>query len=178
MGNVDENETDKVPPKKVKMTLIDLVASPVFGLLLRLLTLLLLAYSGGLATYKGILEIAKLDTVREDSYILKKDIPGNTILLKQAISEIDHLIENGGLLGNDASKINEWLQEVLTFVQELPLEKDFTWQESPWQGQTMSRAEANIRWALQDTSLVVQGQKTRGVLKGLKAALSARVWGE
>ena len=123
----------------------------------------------GTACYEGLLQITNQETVIKNTYILKKDIVHN-ILKKEAIREIDHLIQNGRKL-KDKSEMNIWLMRVLTFTQVLGLEKDRTYKE-----QKMSAVEANVRWVFdRNPSIETQSQQVLGILEGLKSGFEPQI---
>jgi len=127
------------------------------------------AFGVGFTTSNAILSLTNQETVTKGSYILKRDLTG-TILRKEAIQTIDALIETGAKLGNNEEETTVWLLQVLTFIQYINLEKNSVDE----QGQKISAAEANIRYALKHPSIRVQAQKTLGVLKGLRSALTVQ----
>jgi len=129
---------------------------------------LVLGFTAGIGVFKGALEITDREIVPKNSYVFKRDLTG-TILRNEAVQRIDNLIENGAKLSNEEDT-TVWLLQVLTFVQYINLEKN----ASDEQGQKISAAEANIRYALKDPKIKVQGQKTLGVLKGLRSALTVQ----
>lgn len=126
------------------------------------------AFGIGLTAYQLVLEAADLDVVREGTYTLNKDLEGR-LIRRDAVREVVRLIDVGEALETDNSSIHAWLLESRTFVHELGLEKD-----SEWDGQKVATIERNMLWAVQDSSVELQVQKTLGVLRGLRAAFSSR----
>jgi len=128
-----------------------------------------LCFGAGFGSYRAILEIAHLDTVPKDSYVLKQDLIGRVIGV-EALAEIEHLVEIGEKLSGNVNDSRTWLLRTVTFVHEVKLEQDTT------VGNTkMSTVEKDIRWSLEDPSVESQVQKTLGVLQGLRSAFRARV---
>lgn len=130
---------------------------------------LLAGFTGGIAAYRGLLEITNQETLIKGCCIPKDQLAG-TILKHEAVREIESLIDIGQGLDNDQAKTRVWLMQVLAFVHGIGLEKD-----SEWQGQKMSAIESDIRYVLTDPSIDVQRQKILGILKGFRSALQTRV---
>lgn len=145
--------------------LTDQLRNPV----VQLLTAVVVGFTAGMASYRTILEVAHLDCVSEDSYVLKQDMAGRLIGV-EALAEIDHLVELGEKLGGNLDDSQIWLLRTLTFIHEINLEQDAT-----LDGVRMSSVEKDIRWAMTDPSVASQVQKTLGILQGLRAAFRARV---
>jgi hypothetical protein len=133
------------------------------------LSTIVMGFIAGFVAYSKIVEISGEVLVGKDSYILKKDLVG-TILKSEAISEIDHLIEIGQKIYKNDDDTRIWLMRVMGFIHGLNLEKD-----TNWNGTKMSSIEADIRYALTDTSLENQRQKTLGVLLGFRSAFQTSV---
>jgi hypothetical protein len=134
-----------------------------------LLGAVLAGFAGGIASYRGLLEITNQETLIKGCCIPKDQLAG-TILKHEAVREIESLIDIGQTLDNDQAKTRVWLMQVLAFVHGIGLEKD-----SEWQGQKMPAIESDLRYVLTDPSIDVQRQKTLGILKGFRAALQTRV---
>jgi hypothetical protein len=133
-----------------------------------LLTAVVGGFTAGVATFERTLALAGREIVPEDSCVPKSELAG-TMLRTEAIQRIVDLIEHGEKLNDDRGRTT-WLLQVLTFVQYLTLEKNTTDEK----GVQMSAAESNIRYALKEPQIAIQAQKTLGVLKGLRSALSVQ----
>lgn len=80
------------------------------NLVIWLLSMLLVGFLAGLGTYKGILEIAKLDTVPINDYIKKSDVQSNYILKgehKKILSQIKSL-PNKDIFNTEIGKWKTW----------------------------------------------------------------------
>lgn len=158
---------DKLPKKKARSgseTWKGLYKQPVvafFGALV-------VGFTAGIEAYRYFLNITNQETVIKNTWVLKSEVTG-TLLRNEAVREIDHLIENGEKLNKD-EETAKWLLQTLTFVQYINLDKNIVDEK----GQKMSAVEANIRYAQTFQSIKVQVQKTLGVLKGFRSALSAQ----
>ena len=103
------------------------------------------------------------------SYVPLNRIAG-TIVAREAVGEIKHLIELAQGVGDDPAKATTWLLRVRAFIHGVEFAKD-----AIYEGQQMSTYEKDIRWAQTDPSVQVQVQKTLGILQGLAAALQTRI---
>ena len=138
---------------------------------------LFIGFSAGIGTYKSIQSIANLDVVQQGTYIKKSNVVGN-LLRKEALGQIEHLIEIGGKIDFDENTAEgeDYILRVHTFVHYLNLP-----QEIEIGGEKYSFAEQRIDHIIRDipntggppAPLDQKVSRIVGVLKGLKASLSA-----
>ena len=149
---------------------------PSLSLIIKAFISLCVAIGTLIGAFAGYLLMTNQELVVKGSCIPKSEIIYGKILRREAVNEIGHLIEIGEKIASNESETNVWLLQVLVFIHAIDLEQEFTWQTEPLQGQKMSAVEADIRWALlQNEPIGIKAQKILGVLKGLRAALQARI---
>ena len=131
---------------------------------------LVVGFSTGLATYQGILHVAKLDCIPQGTWVDANEVVGR-VIGNSAVIQLDVLIEKGETI-KDEREVESWLLEAVTFVHGLNLEHDDKYKETE-----MSTDEKNIYWAFDHPELETQRRKTLGVLRGLKASFLAKIKG-
>ncbi len=144
------------------------------------LTSLVVGFVSGVAVYNGILRIAKLEVVQEGAYIKKSDVVGN-LLRKEAVREIEHLLEIGEKLNeSQIAEAEEYMLRVHTFVYYLglPYDVEKVDYKSSHAAQRIDEIIRNalLVWGRKNLEVPLDQKVSRimGVLKGLKASLSAR----
>ncbi len=137
--------------------------------LLQFLIALVIGFGAGYGTYREMLVVSNQVPVAKVSYVLKADITGPMVVRRDAIRDIDKLIDEGGNLPNDQGAMTSWLQQVAIFIHYLGLPAEVS-----VDGERISHIEKSIRYAQQDPILRVQVRKTLGALKGFRDAEEAR----
>jgi|SRR5271165_638458 len=133
-------------------------------------TALVGGFLAGWGGYRGMLAATNQEPVVKGSYILKADITGTMVLKRDAIQEIDKLIDEGTNLPDNPGTMVSWLQQVIVFIHYLALPKDVI-----VAGEKISYIEKSILWAQSDPVVKVQVSKTLGALKGFRDAEVARI---
>ena len=163
---IDQNEVNQ----KNKQEKLSIRARIEKNLVFFFLTTVVAGFGAGLTFYGTVLGIANMESVAKNSYILKEELAGK-ILKKEAVREIEHLIEIGEKLNSEEER-NIWLFRVFAFIHVIELERDIIWQgEDGWKGQKVSAIEGDILYAFSDSSKNEQVQKILGILQGLKSGI-------
>ncbi len=149
------------------------------NLVIFFLSAIFMGYAAGFGSYQAILEVAKLDTVQRDAYVLKSNIVGS-LIKNEALQQIEHLIEIGENIASSKKKneAENYMLRAHTFAHylDLPIEYEIA-------GNKFSFAEQTIDYIIRDIpdtgqpahQLPDKIERIVGVLKGLKGSFSSRI---
>src|ERR1700683_1464331 len=134
------------------------------------LGVLVTGFIAGVSAQEAVLKWANLETVTKGSFVLKKDLTGTMVQRKDAIRDINNLIEQGAALKSDKGAMVTWLLQVSTFIHYLQLPPEVS-----VEGEKVSHLEQAALFAQTDPDLDVQVKKTLGILQGFRDAEQVRV---